>query len=170
MSQGIALGHDKFPAEIPEKCIHREILIESEIFVRVIKDRFWKVVEIGGSGWRVPAHGRTGLEQALPSRETGKLGELLERKLSRGSLRRRIEHRIEGGNGAESGSKGEEGRKKFETAARRKWVWVDRGIDLVGRNRSGGRVGQLCQMTLRRVHEDSADTSSIFEYEDVIKL
>lgn len=31
------------------------------------------------------------------------------------------------------------------------------------------RVTQ-CQMTLRRVHEDSADTSSIFEYEDVIKL
>lgn len=36
---------------------------------------------------------------------------------------RRIEHRVEGGDGIGSGEGRGRERKKFETAARRKWVW-----------------------------------------------
>ena len=71
--------------------------------------------------------------------------------------------------------------RKFETRrpleVAQRWPEDERGrlcerswaTDL-GKIEPGEPSHTLCQMTLRRVHEDSADTSSIFEYEDVIKL
>lgn len=117
--QGNALVHDKISWRNFEKWIFREIF---EIEPAIKKNRFVESCVIVGSGWRVSAkHEQTGLlEEVLPSRETGKLGELLERKLSRGSVESSIESKVDGiGSGEGRGRE----RKKFETAARRKWVW-----------------------------------------------